>query len=132
MAQVREGLATRLATIDGVQVSAYMLGSPTPPALHIIPPAIEYHQAMQDGFSEITVTVQAFVSLGSDIASQKRLDELRAPSGVSSVKAAIEGDRTLGGVVKDSVVRSAAEPEVLTLQSGAQLLVCDFLVTVWD
>lgn len=130
--QVSEGLATNLRTIDGVQVSAWMLASPTPPAIHVVPPAIEYHQAMQDGFAELVFTVQAFVALGSDIGSQKRLAQMRAPSGSGSVKAAIEADQTLGGVVKGLIVRSSAEPQVLTLDGGRQLLVSDFEVAVWD
>lgn len=132
MEQIAEGLATNLRSIDGVQVSAWMLASPTPPAIHVVPPAIEYHQAMQSGFSELTFTVQAFVALASDIGSQKRLAQMRAASGAGSVKAAIEADRTLGGVVKDLIVRSSAEPQVLTLEGGRQILVSDFTVDVWD
>ena len=132
MAAIREGLATRLTTIDGVQASAYMLASPTPPAIHVVPPAIEYHQAMQNGFAELTFTVQAFVALGTDIGAQKRLDEFREPTGSGSIKAAIEADKTLGGVVKDLIVRGSPEPQILTLEGGRQLLSCDFEVTVWD
>jgi len=130
--QVSEGLAANLSTISGVQVSAWMLASPTPPAIHVVPPAIDYHQAMQDRFSELTSTVQAFVALASDIGSQKRLAQMRAPSGTGSVKAAIEADQTLGGIVKGLIVRSSAEPQVLTLDGGRQLLVSDFEVAVWD
>jgi hypothetical protein len=130
--QVTEGLATNLETISGVQVSAWMLASPTPPAIHVVPPAIEYHQAMQNGFAELTFTVQAFVALNSDIGAQKLLAQMRAPTGSGSVKAAIEADRTLGGVVKDLIVRSSAEPQVLTLEGGRQLLSCDFEITVWE
>ena len=129
--QITEGLAANLSTISGVQVSPWMLASPTPPAIHVIPPAIEYHQAMQDGFSELTFTVQAFVALGTDIGSQKRLAQMRAPTGSGSVKAAIEADKTLGGVVSDLIVRSSDEPQVLTLDGGRQLLACDFEVDVW-
>lgn len=132
MAAIRAGLKANLDTIDGVQVSAYMLGSPTPPAIHIVPPAIEYHQAMQNGFDELTFTVQAFVALGTDIGSQKRLDLMREPSGTGSIKAALEADRTLGGVVKDLIVRSSPEPQVVTLEGGRQLLASDWTVTVWD
>jgi len=129
---VCEGLAANLSTILGVQVSAWMLASPTPPAIHVVPPAIEYHQAMQDGFAELTFTVQAFVALGSDIGAQKRLAQMRAPTGAGSVKAAIEADKTLAGIVKELIVLSSAEPQILTLEGGRQLLVSDFEVTVWD
>lgn len=132
IAQIREGLASNLSAIADVQVSAYMLASPTPPAIHIIPPAIEYHQAMQNGLGTVSVTVQLLAALGPDIGAQKKLDLYRAPSGASSVKAAIEADPTLGGVVKDCIVVSASEPQVLVLQGERQLLVCDFEVEVYD
>jgi len=130
--QITEGLATSLATIDGVQVSPWMLASPTPPAIHIVPPAIEYHLAMQNGLGRLTFTVQVFVALGTDIGSQKRLAQFRAPTGSGSVKAALEADMTLGGVVKQLLVRGSSEPVVLTLDGGRQLLACDFEVHVLD
>jgi hypothetical protein len=132
MEEIREGLATNLRTISGVQVSAYMLASPTPPAIHVVPPAIEYHQAMQGGLERLTFTVQAFVALGTDIGTQKRLDDFRAPTGVTSVKAALEADRTLGGVAQDLLVMSSAEPVIVTLPEGRQLLSCDWEVLVLD
>lgn len=133
MAQIREGLAVNLSTISGVQVSAYMLAAPTPPAIHIVPPAVEYHLAMQGGLGRLTFTVQAFVAFGTDIGAQKLLDTMRAPTGTQSVKAALEADRTLANVVKDLLVRSSDEPVIVTLPtSGTQLLSCDWTVTVLD
>lgn len=106
--QVREGLATNLSSISGCQVSAYLLSNPTPPALEVYPDpteGIEYHRAMGNGLATYTMAVRGIVAASTDIGGQKNLDEWLEPSGSSSVKAAIEADRTLGGAVKDAYVR---------------------------
>ena len=130
LAQLREGLATNLDTLDGVQVSAYMLGSPTPPAIHVIPSEISYDLAMQRGLDTWTFTVQAFVGTGLDKAAQIRLDKMLAPSGVDSVKAAIEADRTLGGVASDLHVTEVSSYIIVTRSDGSQLLSADWTVVV--
>src|SRR3989304_8197476 len=99
VAEIREGLRANLATITGCQVSAYMLSQPTTPCLYVVPGDIEFDQAMQRGMDRWTFRVVALAGLASDIGAQKKLDEFLAPSGATSVKAAGEADRTLGGVV---------------------------------
>jgi hypothetical protein len=61
---------------------------------------------MGRGLDKWTFTVQAFVALASDIGAQVKLDAFLAPSGSQSVKAAIEADGTLGGIVADTSVVS--------------------------
>ena len=99
VAEIREGLRANLATITGCQVSAYMLSQPTTPCLYVVPGAMDFDQAMQRGMDRWTFRVVALAGLASDIGAQKKLDEFLARSGATSVKAAIEADRTLGGVV---------------------------------
>lgn len=116
MTQIREALASNLSTIPNVQVSAYQLSNPTPPAIHVVPGMTEYHQTF-GGSSEAEwweFTVQAFVAIPNDIGSQRRLDEMLESTGSSSVKAAIESDPTLGGIVDDLIV---------TTRTGYQLYV---------
>lgn len=101
MAEIREGLRARLDTITGLQASAYLLSNPTPPCAEIQPGEIEYDRAMARGMDGTQMTVRVYVGNTTDIGSQKRLDRMLAPAGADSVKAAIEADRTLGGVVDD-------------------------------
>jgi hypothetical protein len=130
MAQIREGLAANLEAISGIQVSAYMLASPTPPALHVIPSEIAYDRAGSRGLDLVQMTVQAFVALGSDIGAQVALDELLAPSGARSVKAALEASPTLGGAVQDVWVSAMSGYNVVTIPDRGQMLSADWTVQV--
>lgn len=104
-----EGLAANLnAAITGVQCNGYLLASPTAPGFEIEPGEIEYDLAMGRGLDRWTVIVRGYVSEISDIGGQNKLRKWRASSGSQSVKAAIQTDKTLGGVVSDlRVVRTS-------------------------
>lgn len=99
LAALRAGLAANLATITALQTSAYQLGNPTPPTAWVAPgdPLLEFDQTMGRGRDLWHLVVEVFVSLTSDKGAQKRLDAYLAGSGATSIKTAIESDRTLGG-----------------------------------
>jgi hypothetical protein len=119
---VRAALANNLSTIPDVQVSPYMLGSPTPPSIHVQTGPAEYHQAMRDGAEWWEFRVFAFVSNNNDIAAQRRIDRMFASDGVESVKAALESDDTLGGLCDDLWV---------TGRSGMQAYAPEGRAPVW-
>ena len=101
IATIREGLARNLERIRDVQISAYMLASPVPPAIHIFPATIDYDRANDRGLDVVNFTVEALVAFGLDQGGQMRLDRLLSPTGLDSVKEAIETDPTLGQMVQD-------------------------------
>jgi hypothetical protein len=126
LAQVRSGLATNLATIPNIQVSAYMLVSPVPPVIHILPAGIEYDKAMHRGLAVYTFTVEAFVAMGIDQGAQIRLDAL-----IDAAKTAVEVDKTLGGVVDDTWVERVSGYRLVELPEMEQkALSADWLVRV--
>lgn len=127
---LRDGLRENLKAIDGIQVSRYFLVQPTPPGIHILPPAVEYHGAFHGGLTTYTFTVQAFVQLTESVASQVFLDELLDETGPRSVPAALEADPTLGGVAQDVVVREAARAEIQSTVGNMLMLTSDWTVTV--
>lgn len=132
-AQIRAGLAANLATIADTQISAYMLSSPTPPAIHVFPERVDYHAAMQNGMERNRYTVQAFVGFTSDIGAQKRLDLMLESSGATSVKAAIEASPTLGGVVDDLEVTEATGYRIYALEGArGPVLGCEWAVEIFD
>jgi hypothetical protein len=133
--QVRQGLAANLRTLrfsSGVQpnVSAYMITNPIPPGLQVFPGPLTYDLAMRRGVDQPTWVVQAYVAFTTDLGSQTLLDELCAPVGPSSVKTAVESDRTLGGAVSTLQVTGMSGYRVANTESGG-LVVAEWDVTVW-
>lgn len=138
LTQIRTGLATNLQSLIGtseLQVSAYMLANPTPPTIHLYPggqeTAIEYDLAFGRGLDRWSFTVQAFVPLSSaDTDSQQTLDAYIAPAGAQSVKAALESDSTLGGLVANVNVVSCTGYRVYVREGGTPVLGAEWLVEV--
>jgi hypothetical protein len=135
--QIRAGLATNLATIPNVQASAYMIANPTPPTVWVRPDKTSYHEAMQNGLACKYFTVTAFVGVIADQGSQMLLDKMLDETGATSVKAAIESDKTLGGLVQDLIVTDHngyqvfADPQVGRSMGQGQLLAADWTVEVY-
>ena len=99
-APVRAGIANSLAAVfTDWQVSPYLLSNPTPPCMYVVPDGGDFDQAMGQGLTRCNFIVRAMVSMATEHGAQASLDALCAPSGATSVKAAIEADRTLGGTV---------------------------------
>jgi hypothetical protein len=108
IADIMRGIETRLLTIDGLRVPGN--GTPdqiNPPAAVVgVPDVPNYHQAMRRGTVELSPTVLILVSAAVSRTGQMALAEYANPSGPSSVVAAIEADKSLGGLPVQAVVRS--------------------------
>src|SRR5262249_29888714 len=130
VSQLRQGIASNLSIIPDVQISAYALSQPTPPGLQILPPGVQYDRAMHRGLDEWTVIVQGFVSFTSDTGSQVLLDQLCAPNGALSVKAALERDITLAGAVY-SVHVLEQSPGSLVSNEGSPMLLVEWKTQVY-
>jgi hypothetical protein len=134
LSEIREGLAANLRVLEGLNVSAYMLSAPPSPYIWVRPAPdelIEYHRAMGDGIEAWFMRVEAFTGTPFDVAAQKHLDALVESTGPTSVKAALEADKTLGGVAQDSVVTSAHDYQQYQRQDGTVVLGCRWDVTVY-
>ena len=92
---IRQGIATRLATIPGLRTSATMLDDPRPPVAMVIPERIEYDLTAQRGIDRYIFVVQVLVSRADDRAAQNNIDPYIV--GANSVKEAIFADQTLDG-----------------------------------
>jgi hypothetical protein len=101
LTDLRTGLANRLATISGLRSSSYIPDNPQPPVAIVMPGRITYDTAFGRGSDEYEFTITLVVGRVADRASQTNLDAYCASSGSASVKAAIEGDRSLGGTALD-------------------------------
>ena len=129
MTELRAGLATRLATITGLRASATMPDSPMPPQAVVFPDSITYDTAFGRGSDEYTFSVLVIVGRVADRAAQLNLDGYCSSSGGTSIKAAIEKDRTLGGKAMDCRVTQMQNQSSLAI-GDITYLTATFLVTV--
>lgn len=131
---VRQGLADNLALLnaggDWIQVTPYMLASPSPPTIQVMPGKIQYDIANSRGGDLLVMTVQAMVAANFDRQMQNRLDQLLEDSGEFSVKAAIESDFQLGGIVDDLRVTECTGYQIYALAGRGPVLGADWEVSI--
>lgn len=130
LSQIREGIATNLSTIDGLRTSAFVPDEPKPPIAVIFPDNISFDTAFGRGLDTYSFSVQVIVSKVSDRNAQSNLDGYCNADGGQSVKAAIESDRTLAGLVQDLRVTAARDYRAATINENTYLTVT-FVVTVY-
>ncbi len=104
LSQIRDGLATRLGTIAGLRSSGVIPGQVNPPYAIISPDSIEYHKSFANGFNTFNFTITVVVGQADSRTAQSLIDAYCSPSGASSIKSAIESDKTLAGLVFDVMV----------------------------
>ena len=126
---IREGLATRLATITGLRTFAYIPDSVPVPCAIVGLPGIDYLQAMRSDTVRGEFPVRVLVSRASDRAGQGALLDYMDPTGTKSVKVALDGDNTLGGAASFAVLTSCKPPGVYAI-GGVDYLGVEFLVDV--
>lgn len=128
--QLRIGLATNLATISGLRTTAEIPDNPSPPIAIVQLRTVEYDQAFQRGMSVYTFLVTVIVGRSAEREAQRRLNDYCDNSGASSVKVAIESERTLGGSAFDCRVISM--DNIGNLQLGdATYLAAEFTVNTY-
>jgi len=128
--QIRAGIATNLALISGLRTSALIPDAPQPPIAVVIPDSIEYDSAFHRGMDMFMYTVTVIVGRASDRTAQTSLDNFCNPLGASSIKTAIETDRTLGGVAQTLRVTDMKMYGSMTI-GDTVYLTADFSVTVY-
>ena len=101
---IRSGLATNLGTITGLRTGATIPDNVNPPYAIVSPSSVDYHKAFNNALSTYNFTVTLVVGRVSERTSQNSLDAYCSPTGSSSIRVAIESDKTLGGVAFDTIV----------------------------
>lgn len=100
IAAIRDGIKTRLATISGLYTHDTIPDDIYPPAAIVgAPTRISYDDAFRTAKTRFDFPVRVLAGRAIERESQDRLDGYLSADGVSSVRAAIDGDPTLGGVV---------------------------------
>lgn len=129
VSQVATGLATRLGTISGLRTSTFQPEQLNPPFAYPVLNRIEYHRAYQGGDVVMDWSVYVIVGRWTDRTAHQALDDYLSYSGAKSIRAAIEGDTTLGGVCQTLIVRSGLDISSLDA-NGAEFLQIQLQVEV--
>ena len=138
LADIREAVAERVATVSGVRAVAYAPDQIPAGAASVVivtpgAPYIDYHEAFAGGLAVVNLTLSPWVQLVEPRAAMARLDELLS-SGVgassSLIDALMGSDRTLGGVCADLIVDDASNVRGEQSVDGARYLSCDLSLRV--
>lgn len=129
IADIREGLATNIATISGLRVAAEIPDNPSPPIAVISLNNVSYDLDFNRGTTLYNFTVTLIVGRVAERDAQRKLDAY-AGNGERSIKTAVQSDRTLGGAAYD--VRLSEMSSLGALNLGEQTyLAADFLIQVY-
>jgi hypothetical protein len=101
---IRTNLAARLATITGLRTAATMPDSPNPPIAVVTPVSVTFDTAFKRGMNTYSFNVMVIVGRVDERTAQNNLDAYVSSTGTSSIKLAIEGDKSLAGAVFDTRV----------------------------
>lgn len=131
ISQVKDGLKVRIETISGLRAFDHQPDQVNPPFAWPTLDEIRYHQTgMSSGGVVMDFTITLVVQRVTERVAQDALDQYMSWSGVKSLRAAIEADRTLGGVCDDLIVGSAGNFTNIDANDTLYLTV-DFKVTVY-
>jgi hypothetical protein len=125
---IRTALANNIGTIPGLRTAAEVPDLPNPPIAIVALNSVSYDRAYANGMTSYTFVVTVIVGRAAEREAQRRLDTYIS-TGSSSVKYAVESDKTLGGNAYDCRVVSMDSVGSLTI-SDTTYLAADFTVTV--
>jgi hypothetical protein len=90
---------------------------------------ITYHRAFSGGDVVMEWNVSVIAGRWTDRTAHALLDSYLSYDGASSIRAALEADKTLGGVVQTMIVENSANISSLS-QADQEFLEITFQVTV--
>lgn len=130
ISDIRSALATNLATISGLRTASEIPDNPSPPIAVVQITNVSYDGAFQQGMTTYNFLVSVIVGRVAEREAQRRLDAYSSTTGASSIKNAIESDRTLGGNAYDVRVTEMTNVGAVLL-GEATYIAADFAVTVY-
>ena len=128
--QLRTGLATNLATISGLRTANLIPDQVNPPIAIITPETITYDTAFARGLDEYAFTILVVVHRVAERSAQSSLDAFCNPTGSTSIKTAIESDRSLGGTAQTLRVTNLRTYQALSV-GDVDYLAAEFSVVVY-
>lgn len=129
---VMDGLGVALATITGLRVFDYPVEKFDPPAAVVgLPTEVPYDNTKARGQDRATFPVFVAVGGAFERAARDALAPYVAGAGASSIKAALQADRTLGGACGTLQVRAARSDGSGITVNGVRYTGAVFEVEVW-
>lgn len=125
---VRDGLKTRLQTITGLRAYDVIPDKVTPPCAIVGQLDFTFDIDNARGLDQASCDIYVIVQRLDARSGQNKLDEYLG-SGSSSIKSAIEGDRTLGGAVNTLRVTSAEAGTYI--EGEVTFLSYRYRLTIW-
>ena len=104
LAEIRAGLADRLATIAGLRCYAYQPDTFATPCAIVLAPAAAQYITDFDGTVELSIPIVVLVQRVDSRSADAEISTYLASTGATSIKAAIDGDPTLGGAAQYTTV----------------------------
>ena len=130
ISDIRTGLATNLATISGLRTASEIPDNPSPPIAIVNLQSVNFDGAFKQGLTTYNFIVTVIVGRPAEREAQRRLDAYASSTGASSVKLAIQSDKTLDGSAYDVRVTDMTNIGAVLL-GEATYLSADFAVTVY-
>jgi len=122
---------TQVGTINGLRTRTIQpdnLSAMLPVAFPVLE-TVDYHRAFSGGDVVMQWKVSVITGRWTDRTAHALLDSYLSYDGASSIRAALESDRTLGGVVQTSIVQNSTNISSLEV-ADQEFLEIGFTVTV--
>jgi len=128
--EIKTGISNALATIPGLRAYAQQPDNINAPFAWPMLESITYNGAMRGGLVTYVFTVSVCVGRTAERTAQTALDGYLSYESATSVRAALEADRSLGGAVSNLLVESASNIATMDGNDATYLMV-DFRVVVY-
>jgi hypothetical protein len=126
---IREGISARLDTIAGLRAHALMPAVINSPAAVVSRRSTAFDSTMGGESDDLTFAVTVFIEWTDERTAQLKLDSYLGASGATSIKASVEADPTLGGVVDYTRV-ATVERDRIVEWAGSKYLAADLVIEV--
>lgn len=129
ISEISAALRDALTAVSGLRVQDHLVDNPSPPIAMVGIDQVTYHRAFAAGNAEHEYTVTVLVGRDPERVSQDRLNGYLSYDGTQSIRAAIEADPTLGGVVNTCQVATGGNIGLVSI-GDANYLTVEFSVHV--
>lgn len=126
---IRTGIATNMSSIPGLRVYAEIPDNPAMPCAVVTLQSVTYDRSFQRGLTEYELLVTVIFGRIATLQAQRALDSIIS-TGATSLKAAVESDKTLGGAAFDTHLSAMTNVASVTI-GDMTYLSADFAVTVF-